>query len=186
MKLLRIFVAVGLALGLFLLVGCGDDKGGGVGPTGGDGTTTGGTTGGETTGGGTPPSGVTKPPSGGEGNQDSVWVYAFVEKYGSDFDDAAKRLFREKYEAGFDELVARGVLADINKSDIVIKKGERKGSDGLIVYVIDWITEDQPYYYLPLEPHWHYAIDDSGNLYEQRKIYVGDGAWKGGWVLPQW
>jgi len=31
-KLLRVCVAVGLALGVFLLVGCGDDKGGGVGP----------------------------------------------------------------------------------------------------------------------------------------------------------
>jgi hypothetical protein len=40
-KLLRVCVAVGLALGVFLLVGCGDDKG--VGPRGGDGTTTGGT-----------------------------------------------------------------------------------------------------------------------------------------------
>jgi len=40
-KLLRIYVAVGLALGVFLLVGCGDDKGGGVGPSGG--TNTGGT-----------------------------------------------------------------------------------------------------------------------------------------------
>jgi len=70
-KLLRVFVAVGLALGVFLLIGCGDDKGGGVGPTGGDGTTTGGT-GGETTGGGTPPVGndtdstsLTPPPTGG-------------------------------------------------------------------------------------------------------------------------
>jgi hypothetical protein len=31
-KLLRVCVAVGLALGLFLLIGCGDDKGAGVGP----------------------------------------------------------------------------------------------------------------------------------------------------------
>jgi len=152
MKQLRIFIVIGLALGMLLLVGCGDSV-----------------------------SSVStntedsKIPDLVDGDHGVILNLVFKEKYGVDFKDAAKRLFKEKYEAGFEEQKAEGRFKGVNKDDIITREYGVTSYDGTRAYIIYWGTNGHtPNDILLLDPIGAYAIDDNGNLFDVIIVPIPD------------
>jgi len=92
----------------------------------------------------------------------------FIENFGVDFNDAAERLFKEKYEAEFDEKVTNGIIKDTKKYNIIAYKFNRYFYGTKEAYTVCWIDKTKSFQngLLLLDPFLAYAIDDDGNLYD--------------------